>query len=81
MGIVEEIRQLIQEGKLEAGLKKLNSWSEENNEDVFGTSILLLSRFNQLRRNIDIGVISSDDADRTRNQITLAVLSTIKEIK
>lgn len=80
MGIVEEIRQLIQKGKIEAGLEKLNQWAEQNDGDIYNTSILLLSRHNQLKRNVNMGVISPGDADRSHNRIVLSILSTLDDI-
>lgn len=80
MGIVEEIRQLILKGKIEAGLEKLNQWAEQNDSDIYNVSILLLSRHNQLKRNVNMGVISPGDADRNHNRIILSILSTLNDI-
>lgn len=81
MGIVAEIRQLIQSGKIEAGLIKLNQWAEQHDNDIYNTSILLLSRHNQLKRNVNMGILSQSDADRSYNRIVLSILSTLDEIK
>lgn len=81
MGIVEEIRQFIQQGKIKQALNKLNEWAENNDEDIFNTSIILLSRFNQLERNSQIGIIDDRDAERSRNRIAYSVLSTLDDIK
>lgn len=80
MGIVDEIRRLIQLGKIEDGLNKLNEWASNNDEDIFNTSILLLSRFNQLKRNSMNGIIDDRDAERSRNRIAFSVLSTLDDI-
>lgn len=80
MPIADEIKELLQEGKLEKGLKKLNDWAAQNDDSLHNTTILLLSRFNQLKRNTTMGIISSSDAQRSRNQLSYAVLSTLDDL-
>lgn len=80
MPIVDEVKKLVQSGKLEAGLKSLTDWAEQHDDDIHNTTILLSSRFNQLKRNTTIGLISDSDANRDRNRIAFSVLSTLDDV-
>lgn len=80
MGIAKEVKKLVQLGKLEEGLKMLNDWAAYNDDSLHNTTILLLSRFNQLKRNSTMGIISNSDAERNRNQLSYAVLSTLDDL-
>lgn len=80
MGIAKEVKNLVQLGKLEEGLNILNDWAAKNDDSLHNTTILLLSRFNQLKRNSTMGIISNSDADRNRNQLSYAVLSTLDDL-
>lgn len=80
MTVADQIKKLVQEGKLEKGLKMLNDWAAANDDSLHNTTILLLSRFNQLKRNSSMGIISSSDAERSRNQLSYALLSTLEDL-
>ena len=80
MDIVKEIQELLREGKLEAALKRFNQWAEQNDEDFHDNSILLLSRYNQLKRKIALNLISESEAERNNNRLTHALLTSLNDL-
>lgn len=80
MDIVKEIKELIEEGKLKPALKKFSQWSEQNDEDLYNSSILLLSRYNQLMRNVALNLITESEAERNHNRLTHSLLATLDDL-
>ena len=80
MDVVKEIQELIEEGKLKPALKKFNQWAEQNDEDLYNSSILLLSRYNQLMRNTALNLISESEAQRNHNRLSHALLTSLNDV-
>ena len=81
MGIVEKIRGLVQGGDIKRALNELSSWAEKNDEDLYNTSILLMSRYNNLKRKTNMGLISDAEAERNYNRLAFSIISTLEDIE
>ena len=80
MGIVEKIQSLVQGGNIKSALNELSNWAEKNDEDLYNTSILLMSRYNNLKRKSNMGLISEGEAERNENRLAFSILSTLEDI-
>lgn len=78
--LVEHVRHLIKQNKMEVALEALEKWAEGNDSDLHNTVIIQAARLNQLRRNERMGILSREEAYRTSNQIRYAVLSIVEEL-
>ncbi len=74
----KSIKELIAEGKTEEGLERLIDVGKHNRL-ILNQLILLKSRYNNNQRNINLGVISSEQALITSSQINLAIIQIIDE--
>lgn len=80
MPIQDEIRTLVANAKLEQAIQAFQNWANTNNKDLSNQLILLQGRFNSLKRNENLGLLSFSDANRERNILTNSVLSLLEEI-
>ncbi|MEL7249780.1 MAG: hypothetical protein AAFO03_15230, partial [Bacteroidota bacterium] len=80
MGIVEKIQGLVQSGDIKNALEELSNWAEVNDADLHNTSILLLSRYNSLKRKTNMGLISDAEAERNHNRLAFSIISTLEDI-
>jgi hypothetical protein len=69
----EKIQELIAAGKTEEALELLKNCTDE--------ALLLMARFNGLKRQYNMGMIDFSDWTRTQNQINYAVLELADECK
>jgi len=80
MNIKEEILAQVKKGKLDKALEKFEQWAAKNDDELHHSVIMQLSRYNGLKRNEMMGLITSADANLTRNQITYALTSLLEEL-
>jgi hypothetical protein len=80
MNIKEEILAQVKKGKLDKALETFEQWAAKNDDELHNNIIMQLSRFNGLKRNEMMGLITSADANLTRNQITYALTSMLEEL-
>ncbi|MEL7426834.1 MAG: TIR domain-containing protein [Bacteroidota bacterium] len=80
MGIVEKIKGLVQSGDIKNALDELSSWAEVHDESLHNTTILLLSRYNNLKRKTNMGLISDAEAERNQNRLAFSIISTLEDI-
>ena len=80
MNIKEEILAQVKKGKLDKALEKFEQWAAKNDDDLHHSVIMQLSRYNGLKRNEMMGLITPADANLTRNQITYALTSLLEEL-
>lgn len=78
--LVAYLQDLIKKDNLEEALRELENWADGHDAELHTTVILQTSRLNQLRRNERMGLLSRDEAMRTRNQIRYSVLSLLDEL-
>lgn len=78
--LVNRIQHLIKTDRMEQALKELEAWAERHDSDLHNTVIIQMARFNQLRRNERMGLISREESYRLGNQINYAVLSMLDDI-
>lgn len=78
--LVNRIQTLIKRDRMEEALKELEVWAEKNDSDLHNTVIMQMARFNQLRRNERMGLISREESNRMGNQINYAVLSLLEDL-
>ncbi len=75
----EEIRNLVVEGRVTQALEKMRNHTDEGSENH--TSIeILKAKFKKLKREDNMGLLSSDEAARTRNQIHYSILTLLNEM-
>lgn len=80
MNIKEEILVQVKKGKLDKALETFEQWATKNDEDLHSSVIMQLSRYNNLKRNEMMGLMTSSDANLTRNQITYALTSMLEDL-
>jgi len=80
MNIKEEILAQVKKGKLDKALEKFEQWAAKNDDDLHHSVIMQLSRYNGLKRNEMMGLVTAADANLTRNQITYALTSLLEEL-
>ena len=79
---IEDIRNLIIKGKHEKALDAMLEIVKANNDDDLQNSLILQSgRFQGNERQNRLGLITSDNYSRTTNQITMALLSYLDDMK
>lgn len=78
--LVSRIQTLIKNDRIEQALKELEIWAAENDSDLHNTVIMQMARYNQLRRNERMGLLSRDEGFRMGNQIRFAVLSLLEDL-
>ncbi len=78
-GYLEESKKLIQNGKIDKALKLL--LENVRDEDINQMLIIQSSRLKTNNRKLMTGVSDDRQAERTNNQITMALLSIIEEIE
>lgn len=79
--IIEYLRNLIGQGRVDTVLKELYDFGKNLNESTFNDITLLLSRFNHLERNERLGLISSQESGLERSRITHAALELSNDIE
>jgi hypothetical protein len=77
-GNLNDIKKLIQQGKLEQAIKSLLIYAEGKDESLHNDVILQSSRYNSLARDEMQGIIPYDRAQLTKNQITNGLLGIIR---
>ncbi|MEM6262499.1 MAG: TIR domain-containing protein [Bacteroidota bacterium] len=76
------LRQLVAENELKKALEILLEEADNRSDDRLSeTAILLSSRNNQLRRDISLGILTTEQQNITRNKIKAAVLEVIGELE
>lgn len=80
MNIKEEILTKVKKGKLDKALEAFEQWAAKNDDDLHHSVIMQLSRYNGLKRNEMMGLITAADANLTRNQITYSLTSLLEEL-
>ncbi len=75
---LDGVKDLVSAGKIGLALERLQD-AAKSDADKSNQVILLQSRWNGLRRNESMGVISAADASMQRNRITHAVLSLVDD--
>jgi hypothetical protein len=80
MNIKEEILANIKKGKLDKALETFEQWAAKHDDDLHHSIIMQLSRYNGLKRNEMMGLLTPTDANLTRNQITYALTSLLEEL-
>lgn len=77
-----EIRNLISRGKVKEAIEALGELAQkENRNDLSGEVTLQSSKFKKNERDNRMGIISSDDYLKTRNQITVSILDLLTEME
>jgi len=77
----EQIKNKIAKGKIEEAIADLIKITKARDNDLYNSAILLSSRYNSYKRNVTKGLISTQDADFTKNWVANASLSIIDELK
>lgn len=78
--LVQRIRDLIKQDKMQQALKELEAWAAKNDDDLHNMVILQTARLNQLRRSERMGIMSREEASRTSSQIRYSILSLLEEL-
>ena len=81
MEIQDNIRNLVANAKIEAAIEAFSKFADEqHDEDLSNQLIMLKGRYNALKRNENLGLISFADASRDRAQISNSILSLCNQI-
>lgn len=81
MSTDQKLRELVAEGKTKKALDMLVEVSESLDEkDVRNQAIALKSRFNNLKRNLNQSIITSENANLESNRIHMALLSLLDDL-
>ncbi len=79
---IAQIKNLIVKGNLDRALTlSLKILKEYQQDDSYNSILLLSSRYNSLKRNEHMGIISYSESQTSRNQITHSLLSILDEIE
>lgn len=72
--IKQHIRTLISQGKIEQAFKDLSKYDDN-------TIVLLYSRYNSVKRNMNLGIVSQSDSQMEINRINAALLSILDTLE
>ena len=76
---ISNLRKGIAEDQLDSVLKDLRVFLE--NSPKLDTAIIQSARFNQLKKQINLGIINKEDANIERNKLRVALLELLTEIE
>ncbi len=82
MSIQKTVQNLIASGNIEKAIDSFLQWANTQKQDDLSNSLILQKgRFSQLKRNENMGVVDSGEANRTRAQIANAILHMVGEVE
>lgn len=74
------IRNLIANDKIRDALQTLLDYTEHNDADNHNALTMLMARFNKLKRDEGMGILSTGDAQLERNRINAALLGILGDL-
>lgn len=74
------IRNLIANDKIRDALQTLLDYTEHNDADNHNALTMLMARFNKLKRDEGMGILSTGDAQLERNRINAALLNILGDL-
>lgn len=77
---VQHIQELAMNGKIKPALESLLQLTKTTDSDLHNQSILLASRWNRLKTDINMGILSHSNAQIEQNRIVAALLATLEEL-
>jgi hypothetical protein len=77
---VDKVRKLIIKAQISKALDQILDWSAKNDDALHTQAIMLSSRFNGLERDARMGILTAENANINRNQITQSLLWVVGEI-
>ncbi len=78
--IKSKSRELISNSKIQKALEELIKWSHENDKDLNNSFLLLNARYNSIKRQEALGVVSFTDTLREKAFITNSILESLDRI-
>jgi hypothetical protein len=77
---VQDIRTLAGSGKIKPALESLLQLTSTADSDLHNQAILLASRWNRLKTDINMGVLAHNNAQIEQNRIVAALLGTLEDL-